>query len=42
LADIEATNTGGTISVVETEYCDEACDERVDHPECDEMTDPGR
>ncbi len=31
-----ANSTDGTISPVETAYCDEACDERDEHPECDE------
>jgi len=41
LADIEANNTGDTIQLIEEAYCDEACDERADHPECDEGGDTG-
>jgi hypothetical protein len=41
LTNIEATNTGDTIQLVEEAYCDEACDERAEHPECDEGGDIG-
>jgi len=36
LADIEANNTGTPVVEVAEAYCHEACEERDEHPECDE------